>query len=330
MTSLFSDVFSGVMALQHFHFMRPYWLLVIIPTLWVLKSLTARDDSLALWRKMMSSEILEQLTVQGNSNNLFSPQKVTWLSAALVCVVLAGPSWQQQPSPFTEDNSALIIALDVSESMDQSDVQPSRLLRAKQKIIELLAVRGDANTALIAFSGSAHIVMPITNDSEMIRHFLDALDHKLMPVSGKLPQAVLPLAGSLLQATETPGTLLIMGDGATSETVSAFSGFFEQQKHQLIVWAIGDSNRAANLEEDSTIIPMQLSQLDALANGSQGRLVVMTHDKQDVSQVNRYIENNLVVVDDESRLWKDAGYPLVFVIAALFLLWFRRGWTLQW
>ncbi len=330
MASLFSDFLSGLMAFQYFHFMRPYWLLVIIPTLWILKNLTARDDSLALWRKMMSSEILEQLTVQGNSNNLFSPKKITWLSAALVCIVLAGPSWQQQPSPFTEDSSALIIALDVSESMDQSDVQPSRLLRAKQKIIELLAIRGDANTALIAFSGSAHIVMPITNDSEMIRHFLDALDHNLMPVSGKLPQAVLPLAGSLLQSTEVPGTLLVMGDGATSETATEFSAFFEQQKHQLIVWAIGDSNRVANPEDDSSIIPMQLSQLNTLADVSQGRLVLMTHDKQDIDQVNRYIENNLVVVDDESRPWKDAGFPLVFIISALFLLWFRRGWTLQW
>ena len=54
--------------------------------------------------------------------------------------------------------------------------QPSRLLRAKQKILELMAIRGDVNTALIAYSGTAHTVMPITNDSEMIRHFLAALE----------------------------------------------------------------------------------------------------------------------------------------------------------
>ena len=325
-----SDLFSTLIQFQHFHFIRPYWLLVIIPAIWVLKNISSRDDSLALWRIMMSPEILKQLTVQGNSNNLVSPKKVTWLSAALICIVLAGPTWQQQPSPFTEDNSVLIIALDVSKTMDQSDIQPSRLLRAKQKIIELLAVRGDSNTALIAFSGSAHVVMPITNDSEMIRHFLDALDHNIMPVSGKRPQNILPLADSILRATDVPGTLLMIGDGATSESVSQFSTFFEHQKHQLIVWAMGGSNRVGNTDDDSTIIPMQLSQLNTLAKGSNGRLVVITHDKQDVNQVNRYIENNLVIVDDESRPWKDAGFPFVYVIAALFLLWFRRGWTLQW
>jgi Ca-activated chloride channel family protein len=86
----------------------------------------------------------------------------------------------------------------------------------------------------------------------------------------------------------------------------------------------------ANIELGSTIIPMQLGLLSQLAEESNGQLVVMSHDKQDIEQVNRYINNNLIIVDDESRPWHDAGYPLVFVIAALFLLWFRRGWTLQW
>jgi Ca-activated chloride channel family protein len=75
---------------------------------------------------------------------------------------------------------------------------------------------------------------------------------------------------------------------------------------------------------------MQLGQLKNLASESNARLVLMTHDKQDISKIDHYIENNLVVVDDESRPWHDAGYPLVFLVAILFLMWFRRGWTLQW
>ncbi len=320
--------FPDFLALQHFHFLRPYWLLLIIPFLLIIKSFARRDDNLSFWRNLMSSEILAELTLKGSNNNWLSPKNFSLVIALLTSLVLAGPTWRQQPSPFTEDKSALIIALDVSKTMNQADVQPSRLLRAKQKIIDLLALRGDANTALIAYSGSAHTVMPITSDSDMIRHFLDSLDNNLMPKSGKIPQAVLPLAEQLLRPTLVPGTLLLVGDGASSETVEQFSEFFDIQAHQLVVWAIGNTH--SKNDEQSSIIPMQLSQLELLADKSHGRLVLMTHDKQDVNIINRTIENNLVIVDDASRPWFDAGYYLVFGIAALFLMWFRRGWNLQW
>ncbi|PKH06120.1 VWA domain-containing protein [Moritella sp. Urea-trap-13] len=325
-----NDLYTFFASLQHFHLLRPYWLLLIVPMVFILQTLASHDDSLAHWRKNMSDEILEQLTVKGTSSRFISPKRVSWLTTFLLVIVLAGPSWQQQSSPFSQDDSALVIALDVSKTMQQNDLQPSRLIRAKQKIIDLLAVRGDANTALIAYSGTAHIVMPITNDSEMIRHFLDVLEPQLMPTAGKLPQNILPLAESLLAPTLVPGTVLLVGDGATSDTVEKFKQFFQSASHQLVVWAIGDVERVVNQEADSTIIPLQLSQLNLMASESDGRLVTISHDKDDVYLVNSFINNNLTIVEDASRPWHDAGYPIVFLVAALFLLWFRKGWTLQW
>ena len=99
-----------------------------------------------------------------------------------------------------------------------------------------------AKTALIAFAGSAHVVMPITNDREMIRHFLDALSENIMPVSGKLPETIIPLVDNLLSTTSVPGTVLLVGDGATSNTVTAFKSYFATQSAQLIVWGIGKSS----------------------------------------------------------------------------------------
>lgn len=330
MMNFWADMMQTISSLQHFHFLRPYWLLLLLPFVWFLKSLSQRDDTLAHWRKLMSPEILKHLTVQGNNNSPLSPRTSTWIMVVIITIILAGPSWTQQPSPLSEDQSALVIALDVSESMQQTDLQPSRLLRAKQKIIELLALRGDSNTALIAFSGSAHVVMPVTNDSEMIRHFLDALDTKIMPTQGKAPQSILPLAAELLRPSQVPGTVLLIGDGASQETQTAFQSFFQTHNHQLIIWGIGDATLTNNIDSDSTIIPIQTEQLATIASASNGRFLTLTHDKQDVIDVERYIQNNLTIVDDGSRPWYDAGYPLVFIIALVFLLWFRQGWTLQW
>lgn len=315
---------------QHFHFLRPYWLFAFIAFAIILKLFSSRDDTLAIWRKVMSQNILDKLTVTGNNQHWLSPQKMSWLLAIPVCIVLMGPTWQQQPSPFSENNAPLIIALDVSETMKQSDVQPNRLLRAKQKILQLLELRGDTKTALIAYAGSAHIVMPITDDREMIRHFLDVLTPSLMPVKGKLPQTILPLTQSLFSTSSVPGTLLIIGDGASAETSEQVEQFFQENRHQLIVWGIGDTLAAEKTTETSNLIPLQLQQLQNLADAGNGRLVTMSHDQSDINTVDRYIENNLVVVDDESRPWHDAGYVLVFFISFIFLFWFRKGWTLQW
>jgi Ca-activated chloride channel family protein len=318
--------------MQHFHFLRPYWLLAFVIIYYIIRAFSLRDDSLAQWRNLMSDEVLSHLTVSGNNNNWLSPQKMSLILSVPLCIVLMGPTWQQQPSPFSENNAPLIIALDVSKTMEQDDVQPSRLLRAKQKVIELLEIRGDSKTALIAFAGSAHIVMPITNDREMIRHFLDALSENIMPISGKLPETILPLTDSLLTTSSVPGTLLLIGDGATSNTVTAFNDFFSTQSAQLIVWGIGKSAQSNDSTEDhaSDVIPMQLEQLKALSNESNGRLVLMSNDNSDVKRVDNYIKHNLVIVDDNSRPWHDSGYPFVFVVAFIFLFWFRKGWTLQW
>jgi len=329
---MINDLSMFFSSMQHFHFLRPYWLLAFIVIYYIIRAFSLRDDSLAQWRNLMSDEVLSHLTVSGNNNNWLSPQKMSLILAVPLCIVLMGPTWQQQPSPFSENNAPLIIALDVSKTMEQGDVQPSRLLRAKQKVIELLELRGDSKTALIAFAGSAHIVMPITNDREMIRHFLDALSENIMPVSGKLPETILPLADGLLTTSTVPGTLLLIGDGATSNTVSAFKDFFTTHSAQLIVWGFGKSVQSSQVSEklSADIIPMQLEQLKTLSTESNGRLLLMSNDNNDVKRLDNYIKHNLVIVDDNSRPWHDSGYPFVFLVALIFLFWFRKGWTLQW
>lgn len=315
---------------QHFHFLRPGYILAFIMLVIILHFFSQREDSLAMWRKLMSKNILNSLTVKGSNYHRFSPQKLSFALAVVVTIILMGPTWKQQPSPFSQNNAALIIVLDVSTTMTQTDVQPSRLLRAKQKIIELLNLRGDTNTALIAFSGSAHTVMPITNDREMIRLFLDVLDPELMPIAGKLPQSSLPIIEQLLKPTKVPGTVLLLTDSANNQASQAFSDFFAKQPHQLIVWGFGKSQTDQDFDNASNIIPTQLAQLQNLAKHSHGKLITMSVDKSDINDVNRYIEHNLVVVDDKSRPWLDAGYGFVFLASLIFLFWFRKGWTLQW
>ena len=73
-------------------------------------------------------------------------------------------------------------------------------------------------------------------------------------------------------------------------------------------------------ELTTSVIPLQLEQLKALTNESNGRLISMSNDNSDVKRVNNYIKHNLVIVDDNSRPWHDSGYPMLFVVASYFLV----------
>ena len=59
----------------------------------------------------------------------------------LAVVALAGPAWQSIEQPVFRSEQALVIALDLSRSMDAQDIAPSRLLRARLKILDILERR---------------------------------------------------------------------------------------------------------------------------------------------------------------------------------------------
>src|SRR5262249_57312205 len=106
----------------------------------------------------------------------------------------------------------LMIAIDVTAAMVSSDVAPTRLERAKQKIRDLLAARAGARTGLIAYAGTAHLVMPLTDDRAVLEPFLAALAPGLMPVQGKNATAALTLANNMLATEAVAGTILIVAD----------------------------------------------------------------------------------------------------------------------
>jgi Ca-activated chloride channel family protein len=103
-----------------------------------------------------------------------APLITSSLAAILAITALAGPTWQRVPTPVFRNASALVIALDLSRSMDASDIKPSRLERARYKIADLLKKRKDGQTALLVYAGSAFTVTPLTNDTETINNQLRA------------------------------------------------------------------------------------------------------------------------------------------------------------
>ena len=170
--------------IQNLHFLRPAWFLLLIPIA-LFTFLQWRSGDLGRqWQGVIASHLLPRMVLPGSQRRLLSPLWVSVVVLPLLVVALAGPSWQMQTSPFSEDQAALFIVMKVTPEMLAQDIQPSRLQRSVMKVHDLLETRKDVRTGLIAYAGSAHLVMPLTSDSGIINTFAAALDPEVMPMEG--------------------------------------------------------------------------------------------------------------------------------------------------
>jgi Ca-activated chloride channel family protein len=311
-------------AMEHFHFLRPGWALLLLPWIAMVVMQNRRQTRRDMFGGIIAPHLLEHLRLDRFRARWLTPQRFTQAFMVLALLLLMGPSWRQQPSPLSRDEAALVVLLDVSTSMQQRDVQPSRLQRAQQKITDLLALRPDKKVALIAYAGTAHTVLTLTADNEILQQYLAAITPEIMPRSGKFPEYALPLVDEVLRESSAPATVLMFADGMGADTEAAFRDFFEARSHQLLVVGVGTDEPAAGL------VPLERRALQRLAQNSGGSFIEMSVNDADVRRINRRIDNHYVVVEDSALPWLDSGYPLIFPAMALFLMWFRKGWTLTW
>jgi len=317
-------VLPDLNALEHFHFLRPVWALVFIPWLIIIWAQIRRQSSHDMFGGIIAPHLLEHLRIARFNSRWLNPATVSGMLTVLLVLVMMGPSWRQQPSPLNQDEAALVILLDVSSSMQQSDVQPSRLQRSKQKIADLLALRPDKQAALIVYSGTAHTVLTLTADQEILNQYLAAITPGIMPRTGKFPEYSLPLIDKVLRDTDAPATVVMFADGLGADSHQAFSDYFSANPHQLLVLGVGTAAEQENL------LPLERKSLQQLAADTGGGYLDLTVDDRDMRRIDRRIDSYYVVVEDSALPWLDSGYPLVYVCLALFLMWFRKGWTLTW
>ena len=152
--AIFPSIFPNSVEVGPFHFLRPWWLLAAVPCLLLYWMIARRQDVGRAWRKVVAGHLLKHLLQGESRRSLWGPKNLmlcTWLLSVLS---LAGPTWRREPSPFADDEAALVIAMEVTPTMLAQDVQPSRLKRSVLKIHDLLAARPGVRAALVAYAGA--------------------------------------------------------------------------------------------------------------------------------------------------------------------------------
>jgi len=315
----------------NFHFLRPEWLIALVPAVLIAWILIRRRDPARQFKGVIAPHLLEHLLIKPQGRWRIGPTHLLPVVAILTSLALAGPTWRREPPPFVEDTAPLVMAIDLSASMLVEDVQPSRLERAKQKARDFLAQRAGARTALVVYSGSAHTVLPLTDDAAALESFITALTPSIMPVKGKDAVAALTLASRILEEETTAGSILFFTDGFPEDSIPAFEAHSTESPDQVLALAVA-TERGGAIPEIGGVSKLDRESLDALSSRSGAYYTVVTVDETDLRRLSRRVASHLEAAqqEDVTGRWRDMGYALVFPIGFLVLLWFRKGWVVQW
>ncbi|MBD2858037.1 VWA domain-containing protein [Spongiibacter sp. KMU-158] len=319
------------------HWLRPELWWTALPLCALLLLLSRQQISRSHWHKVISPELLPWLLDKDSGKPSPTAMLIPSLACLLVWLALLGPAWHQLPGKLQRNADALVIVLDLSPSMFAEDIKPSRLQQAKYKIRDLLDLREDGQTGLIASAGDAFVVAPLTDDSNTLNHQLQGLNPDMMPVPGSNLLAGLQQAQTLLeQGGASQGRILFIGDGFADSQWPTLKRFAQTSAYSISVLAIGTSEGApiplakGGFLKDSQgniIVPRLDNEAFAkLATSSGGLYRQLSLDNSDILPLSQSTALGDEQTDSQRQLeqWQDGAPWLILLTLPLCLLGFRR------
>ena len=325
---------------EAFHFIRPWWLAAIVPAVALAWYWLRRTQSGSGWETAIDSDLLTVLldATQTKSGKWFSIFLFTALT--LAPVGLAGPAWEKLPQNVEQREDTLIILLDLSLSMLAQDLQPSRIDRARQEIVDILRLREEGQTALIAYAGDAHAVVPLTDDVGTIENLLASLSPEMMPVFGSNPDHALTLAHELFaNAKVLQGRIVMITDGidllgdvsrhrSAAYPISVL-GIGTDQGGAIPLDRLRQPGRTLQTQEGNQIIAqfdeVRLSEAGDLGYGRFERAQVGDNDILELLSTPLPSEDETIEVEREFDTWADQGHWIAVLLIPFVLMAFRKG-----
>ncbi len=327
-----------------FHFLRPAWFWATLPLLLIVVLLARRHLGGGNWSTVVDPALLPHMLESEAGRNRLGP--LLLLAGGLLAITaLAGPAWQKVEQPLFRQQSALVILLDLSRSMNASDIKPSRLERAKMKIVDILERRREGLSALIAFAATPYVVTPLTDDTETISSQLAGMASELMPAQGSRVDRAIDLGRQLLrQGGMVNGSLLLVGDGIEGTPQDALEQSLAAllaDGYQLQILGVGTAAGAPipqpgggfikNRRGEIVVPGLDSNALRSTALHSGGNYHALTADNRDIDALLAPlggIVNTTQQQEQEgvgSDQWRDEGPWLLLPLMLLALLAFRRG-----
>jgi len=324
-----------------FHFLRPEWLWAVPPVLACAVLLARRQLGAGSWQNVVQESLAPYVLSRSATRRSDYRWWLLGLCGVIAVIALAGPAWQRIEQPVFRSDQALVVALDLSRSMDAQDIAPSRLMRARLKILDMLERRRSGQTALVVYSANAFTVTPLTTDTDTIAALVNSLSTDIMPSRGSYPIAAISKGKQLLeQAGAVIGEVLLVTDGSSSPAAERIARDLKESGYTLSVLAVGTSEGApiprlsggfVTDQSGNIAVPkLEERSLRRLAAAGGGRFSMLSTDDRDLDYLLSGEAGMQQASDDSLSTdhWREEGPWLVLLLLPLAAMAFRRGWVL--
>lgn len=325
--------------MDDFLFLRPYWLLALIPALVILylgwRSRSTEDTP---WSRVIDAHLLRHLIAQDEGPVNRWPLMLLGLGWLIGVLSLAGPSWQRLPPvTYEPDVPPLVIALDLSRSMNTRDIHPTRLEAGRAKLRQLLGHLSQRPVALVVYSSMAHRVLPFTNDRQLILDTLEFLSPGMMPAQGSRATSALDLAYDLFASYDTKDAdLLLVTDGVDDDAQRRASQLADEGIRVSVLGVgttdggyVPDSETGYLLASTGPVTTaLEPDRLQRLAESGDGRFQQAVADNADIAALLEGFGKPAGTgssASDPSEIPHDSGPLLIALIIPIALLMFRQG-----
>ncbi|TWI53873.1 Ca-activated chloride channel family protein [Pseudomonas duriflava] len=326
------------------HLSRPLWLLALPVLAWIVWKLWHRPHRSGYWQSLLPEAFQPWLLTTADSQVQRLPVMLFGLGSLLALLALSGPSWQREAQPAFTRADPLVIVLDMTVDMLAADTPPSRLVQARHKILDLLATRRDAETAIVVYAGSAHTLVPLTNDLHTARNLLEAVRPSIMPESesGERADLAIRQAQSLLRnGAGNKGRLLLITSRLTTQEQTGLRAALAADRVPLLILGAGTPEGAPMPREDGTYFTdgngsILLSRLDESGLAHFARSLGASYQRISPDQADLQALGLLTTPDAVTErseqvhldTWVDQGYWLLLPLIILVACAGRRGWLL--
>ncbi|MEZ9236771.1 VWA domain-containing protein [Shewanella sp. 10N.286.52.A9] len=317
------------------HFIRPEWLLLLIPLL-VLGLLLWRSQKQNLaWQQYIAPHLAKTLITEAAQVKK-QPKWGLIICWIIAVVALSGPAVNKQSLPVYSNEQGRVLIMDMSLSMYATDQKPNRLSQAKYRATDFIGSLTEGETGLIAFAGDAFTISPLTRDNATLLNLLPTLSPDIMPVRGSDLSSALALAQQLLaQGGHISGDIIVMTDGVNPRQYADAANALEGSRYRVSVMAFGTAQGAAiqlpdgqllrNNSGDVVIDKTDFSLLEKLAKPTGGIMIPATADGRSLTQLQDWLANDgdAKATELEGEAWQDLGPYIALLLLIPVLLSFR-------
>jgi len=329
-----------MLILNNLHFIRADWFYAFIPLfLYLLFAFKKTGDS-KNWQSIIDPGLLPFVLSKSSNKQRRYPLLFVFIATSLCITALAGPVYKKLPQPVYREQSSLVVLLDLSQSMNATDIKPSRLSRAKLELLDILKSRKTGQTALIVYAADAFVVTPLTDDNATIANLVPSLETEMMPAQGSNLSTALAQTFSLFtQSGIIKGDILVITDDIHQRHEPAIKKVFSQG-HRLSIFGIGTSQGApipldGGFLQDSSgaiVVPkLQPAKLQKYALSGGGLYTGLYAGDRDINKLTRLFQSSEVTQDIDKKdlnadIWQEEGHWLLLPLLFFAALWARRGW----